>query len=416
MGSTSSTPGGGRGAVVHLRSRENGQFLHSNADAGDGFSWGDERHPQHSWVLEWDTAGALVSGTTVFLRRSACGARSEAYLHSNMEEEEGAGMSWGGRERDVAWIIESGREGSADAISGTTTHAVHLRSMHFRDDEEHYMHSNSEEGDSVSWGERDDEYCWILYFDGGSVDEDEDEEEEDDDDDDDEEENPRRGSGAESLNVRLRGHGGASFLLSDGPEDSDLRWGDGASPAAEWAMLPIAASTSTGSSELVHLQRGSIARGGDEDESCFHSNADDGEGMSWGSAECTDAAWLVDWDAARDGNDARHGRYRVAYLRSRESGRYLCSADAHSGSAARRHRWSSERDITNAWDIFFVGTTADAGRGAGTGVAAVALPVAMAVPVIVVEAFPATVTVVPTVVYPPAPEPSAPPYDPAYDR
>ena len=141
------------GTLVYLQSKETGKFWQSSSKEGEGFRFSSKRSP--GWILEKVSGGSVIT-----LKSVAHGG----YLHNNMEEDDDEGLSFGSQDEEEArWRIEADIAGATLTTSGMT---VHLSSCA---EDGQFMHSNSEEGGSVSWGDRDSSHAWALYFDGGGA-------------------------------------------------------------------------------------------------------------------------------------------------------------------------------------------------------------------------------------------------------
>jgi hypothetical protein len=69
------------------------QYLHSNAEEGEGLSWGD-KNDEFNWIMECeDENEGLKPGNVVHLKSKCRDAGGGAYRHSNGED----GASWGER-------------------------------------------------------------------------------------------------------------------------------------------------------------------------------------------------------------------------------------------------------------------------------------------------------------------------------
>jgi alpha-tubulin suppressor-like RCC1 family protein len=146
-----------------------GQYLTSNADSGDGTSWG-ERDATVAWSLEYD--GTLTSGSTVYLAADctdeSCPSGRSSYLKNNSGL--AGGYEWGDKGEDTAFILEYT---DSSLVSGTM---IYLKAPCLTDstnpvcnDAGQYFLSNSAEGAGQSWGVQSYQYTWKLEWDGATT-------------------------------------------------------------------------------------------------------------------------------------------------------------------------------------------------------------------------------------------------------
>jgi len=139
--------------IIYLKSKDTGKFWHSNSREGEGFKFSKTKNTSTAWIIEWNS-GDISVGSIINLKSVANGG----YLHSNMDEDEDEGMSWGSQDAEEAqWRIDADMD-AGEITSGMT---IYLESCA---EEGQFLHSNSEDGGSVSWGERDADYAWTIYF------------------------------------------------------------------------------------------------------------------------------------------------------------------------------------------------------------------------------------------------------------
>jgi hypothetical protein len=91
------------GGEFHLMSAQSlqgrGRYLHSNAEEGEGLSWG-EKNDEFNWTIECENEDeGLTPGSVVHLKSKFSGG---VYWHSNGED----GASWGERDAALAWVLE----------------------------------------------------------------------------------------------------------------------------------------------------------------------------------------------------------------------------------------------------------------------------------------------------------------------
>lgn len=123
------------GTSVQIIGRCFGGYFHSNHGEGQGMSWGG-KNDEVNWVLEFDDPVSSERGQMdVHIRSRTTGL----YFHSNHDE--GMGMSWGGKRGDLNWRMEW----DGKLHSGME---VHL----FGKGLGKYLHSNAPEACGMSWG------------------------------------------------------------------------------------------------------------------------------------------------------------------------------------------------------------------------------------------------------------------------
>ncbi len=96
--------------IIYLKSKDTGKFWHSNSREGEGFKFSKTKNTSTAWIIEWNS-GDISVGSIINLKSVANGG----YLHSNMDEDEDEGVSWGERDADYAWTIYFGYDDAAAA-------------------------------------------------------------------------------------------------------------------------------------------------------------------------------------------------------------------------------------------------------------------------------------------------------------
>jgi len=151
------------GDVVHLRPCGFGDgcssdyYFHSNASEG-GMMSGGERRADCAWYIEGENKH-VKDGDTVMLRAIAgpCdGSDRGDYMHSNHDE--GDGFSFGGDQFEHGWQLVKIDDFSTSKCGGgkkvKNGSYIHLRSIS-GSCEGSVLHSNMEEGDMLSYGDDD---------------------------------------------------------------------------------------------------------------------------------------------------------------------------------------------------------------------------------------------------------------------